>query len=128
MTGLNGKYEIIKDENVMEYYKAVGIPDAFIDKVGTSPPSLEITISGNSVNIKDIKDTTVELGKEFEDKTPMGGVAKCVATLEGNKLTITRIHDGKKGGHSYEQNDEGIVVTLTFEGSPVICKRYYKRV
>ncbi|XP_044733140.1 fatty acid-binding protein, liver-type-like [Chrysoperla carnea] len=128
MAGLNGKYEHIKNENVLEYFKGVGVTDEMIEKIGKLPTTLEITISGNSVTLKSSKGTTFELGKEFEDKMPTGQVAKSVATLEGNKLTINSTLDGKKGARSYETTADGLLVTLTAEETPIVGKRYYKRV
>ncbi|XP_044734009.1 fatty acid-binding protein, heart-like [Chrysoperla carnea] len=126
---LAGKFEHEKNENVLEYFKAIGVPDEVIEKVGKLSPTVEIIVNGNSITIKGSTDSTFEIGKEFDDQVPTGAVLKSIPTLEGGKLVITSTSpDGKKGTRTYEVTADGLIVTLQAEGCPIVGKRYYKKV
>lgn len=71
-----GKWEHIKNENVEEYFRAIGITDEMMAQIGKLATLLEIVVDGDKVTTKGKTDTTFEIGKEFDDVMITGDILK----------------------------------------------------
>ncbi|XP_018561455.1 fatty acid-binding protein homolog 5-like [Anoplophora glabripennis] len=132
MVQFEGKYTHQKNENLDEYFKALGVPYIPRKMMCSSSPSLEISKNGEewNVTIATLMKTTVnkfKLGEEYEESMP-GGILKNNTILEGDKLITKSVGPNNTNiSRIYEFSDDGCVIIYKHETSGIEAKRYFKR-
>lgn len=133
MTSIVGTYQHESNENLDEYFKAVGVPYIPRKLMCMSSPQLEISNNDDKWTIRTITmirmaEVTFTLGEEYEEHMPAGVILKNVTTLEGDNLvTVSVGPNNNKVLRKYEITKDGIVLIMTHEKSGQIAKRYFKR-
>lgn len=133
MVQFEGKFTNYKNENLDEYYSAIGIPWVARKMMTTTSPTIEISQNGDSWTIKtsslmSSSHSTFKLGEEYEE-TMMGGRSiKNTTTIEGDKIVTNSVSDRGKSQRIMEFNDEGFVLVMTHEKTELVAKRFFKRV
>ncbi|KAK1119261.1 hypothetical protein K0M31_013450 [Melipona bicolor] len=133
MTSIVGTYQHESNENLDEYFKAVGVPYIPRKMMCMSSPRLEISNDGDKWTIRTITmirtaEVTFTLGEEYEEHMPAGVVLKNVTTMEGDNLvTVSVGPDNNKVVRKYEITKDGVVLVMTHEMSGQVGKRYFKR-
>ncbi|XP_044743711.1 fatty acid-binding protein, heart-like [Chrysoperla carnea] len=123
-----GNYEHEKDENMEQYYKALGLPDAEVEKYKKPWRTNVIEVNGDDVHVTTNAKISYKLGHDVDEILANGHKVKSHASLEGPKLVVRSTSpDGRKGTRTYELYDQGVLISLELEGSPVVGKIYYKR-
>ncbi|XP_017757721.1 PREDICTED: fatty acid-binding protein 12-like isoform X2 [Eufriesea mexicana] len=133
MTSIVGTYQHESNENLDEYFKAVGVPYIPRKMMCMSSPRLEISNDGDKWTIRTITmirtaEATFILNEEYEEHMPTGVVLKNVTTMEGDNLvTVSVGPDNNKVIRKHELTQDGLVLTMTHEKSGQVAKRYFKR-
>ncbi|KAF2894099.1 hypothetical protein ILUMI_12074 [Ignelater luminosus] len=134
MAQMVGKYQHERNENLDEYFQAVGVPYIPRKMMTATSPQMEISVDESqqwTISISSLLRTTVmkfKLGEEYEEHMPGGVVIKSTTVTEDNKLNTTSIGpDGGKVLRTYEFNDAQCILTLKHEKSGVEAKRYFRR-
>ncbi|CAH0560292.1 unnamed protein product [Brassicogethes aeneus] len=128
-----GKFKHEKNENLDDYFKALGVPYLIRKMICSTSPQLEITSDeqGNwTVSQITMLKTTVakfKLGEVFEENMP-GGLLKSNAVLEDNKLIISSTGPNQeKVTRTYEFSESHCILTLKELKSGIEAKRHFKR-
>ncbi|XP_076548559.1 fatty acid-binding protein isoform X3 [Osmia lignaria lignaria] len=133
MASIVGTYQHERNENLDEYFKAVGVPYIPRKMMIMSSPRLEISNDGDKWTIRTISmirtvEITFTLGEEYEEHMPNGVTLKNVTAMEGDSLVTTSVGpDNNKLVRKYEVTEDGVVLTMTHEKSGQVAKRYFKR-
>ncbi|CAB3255272.1 unnamed protein product [Arctia plantaginis] len=135
MPSIAGKYQHYKNENIDDYFIAVGVPFMGRKMMAMSSPLLEITIDGETMMIKNSSlIRTVEykfkLGEEYEEHMP-NAVIKSVTTIVNDNELITKSvvpESNETCGRHYLFTDDECVITLTHDRVKTPAKRYFRRV
>ncbi|XP_044731676.1 sodium/calcium exchanger regulatory protein 1-like [Chrysoperla carnea] len=130
-----GIYKHSRNENLDEYFKAVGVPYLPRKMMLMSSPTLEISYSSNDKKWT-IKTCTlirtVELnfteGEEYEEHMPSGVTLKNVTTLEDGKLVTKSVGPNDTNvTRTYECTENECILTMEHEKSAVVGKRFFTR-
>ncbi|KAL4223535.1 hypothetical protein ACF0H5_017006 [Mactra antiquata] len=113
---LVGKWEYESADNLDGYMDAAAIPEQLRAMAKNSKPVMEISNSGNSWTLKTtvsdkVKDTTFNIGEEFDSMSLAGQPLKCTVAMEGDKMVETQ-----------KQGDITIVITREVAGDQLISK------
>ncbi|XP_033194163.1 sodium/calcium exchanger regulatory protein 1-like [Bombus vosnesenskii] len=133
MVSIVGAYQHESNENLDEYFKAVGVPYIPRKMMCMSSPRLEISNNCDKWTIRTITmirtaEVTFTLGEEYEEHMPAGVILKNVTTMEGDNLvTVSVGPDNNKVVRKYEITKDGVVLIMTHEKSGQVGKRYFKR-
>ncbi|XP_013195239.2 fatty acid-binding protein [Amyelois transitella] len=135
MPSISGKYQHFKNENIDDYFAAVGVPYMGRKMMSMSSPLMEITLDGDIMTIKNTSllrnvEHSFKLGEEYEEHMPNTTIkSKTIIKSDTEMVTESVIPDtGAKCGRHYAFSDEGCVITLTHEKAAQPGKRYYNRV
>ncbi|XP_044730251.1 uncharacterized protein LOC123293472 [Chrysoperla carnea] len=132
MISLVGKYAYVKQENLVEFYKSLNVPEAFVDKLIPKINSLkEFKVDGYKVTITGNYEATYILDKEVDETNEYNYTLKSIAKMEGNKLIVTSRTPEQPNTtlkRVYESNDRELIITMSCQKTPVIAKYYYRRV
>ena len=134
MTAIVGNYQHDRNDNLDEYFKAVGVPYIPRKMMSMSHPQLQITNDGDKWTIRTISmlrtvELTFTLGEEYEEYMPAGVTLKNVTTMESDSLvTVSVGPDNNKVVRKYETTEDGVLLTMTHEKSGQVAKRYFTRI
>ncbi|KAM3963031.1 fatty acid-binding protein, adipocyte isoform 1-T2 [Aphomia sociella] len=135
MTSIIGKYQHFKNENMDDYFAAVGVPYMARKMMSMSSPLMEISLEGDKMTIKNVSllrtvESSFKLNEEYEEHMPNTKIkSKTVIVNDSEIVTESVIPEtGAVCGRHYKFTDEGCVITLTHEKAEKACKRYYNRV
>lgn len=110
-----GSYKLEKNENIDEYFKAIGVPYVARKLIAASSPTMEISQNNDDWTIKTIsliRTVTIvfKLNEEYEEQMP-GGLLKTIMNLNGDKLESASVaEDGTKICRSYDFNDTHCII------------------
>ncbi|KAM9325508.1 retinol-binding protein 5 [Gastrophryne carolinensis] len=130
---LNGRFELVSQENLEEYLKALNINVALRKIVLLLKPEKEFVVEGKHMIVKMlstfrnyIMDFT--LGEEFdEDLGPVDGrKCKTTVTWEGNKLVC--VQKGEVPNRGWIQWLEGDVLHVELTARDAVCTQTFRRV
>ena len=133
MTSIVGNYQHERNDNLDEYFKAVGVPYIPRKMMSMSHPQLQISNDGDKWTIRTISmirtvELTFTLGEEYEEYMAAGVTLKNVTTMEGDSLvTVSVGPDNNKVVRKYETTEDGVLLTMTHEKSGQVAKRYFTR-
>lgn len=134
MPSITGKYQHHRNEDIEDYFIAVGVPFIARKMMAMSSPLMEIFLDGDSMTIKTVSmvrtvEHTFKLGEEYEEKMPDATI-KSTTTVVNDSEVVTNsvIPTGEKCGRHYLFTDDGCVVTLTHEKVKKPAKRYFRRI
>lgn len=133
MASIVGSYQHERNENLDEYFKAVGVPYIPRKMMCMTSPRLEILNDDDKWTLRTISmirttEVTFSLGEEYEEHMPAGVTLKNVTTMEGDSLvTVSVGPDDNKVIRKYEITEDGVLLTMTHESSGQVGKRYFKR-
>lgn len=133
MVEIAGTYNHERNENLDEYFKAIGVPYIGRKMMAMSNPRLEVENNGEKWTIRNISamrtsSLTFSLGVEYEESMPSGDKLKNVTNLEGNSLvTNSTSPNGSKIIRRYDFTPGGATLTMTHEESGQVAKRFYNR-
>ncbi|XP_015603131.2 fatty acid-binding protein homolog 5 [Cephus cinctus] len=133
MARILGTYQHERNENIDEYFKAIGVPYIARKMMSASSPRLEIKQDGDKWIIRTISmirtvESIFTLNTEYEESMPSGEILKNTTTLaNGNLVTLSLLPDGSQTIREYEVTDEGVVLIMSHEKSGHVAKRYFKR-
>ena len=133
MTSIVGNYQHERNDNLDEYFKAVGVPYIPRKMMSMSHPQLQISNDGDKWTIRTISmlrtiELTFTLGEEYEEYMPADVKLKNVTTMEGDSLvTVSVGPDNNKVVRKYETTEDGVLLTMTHEKSGQVAKRYFTR-
>ena len=137
MTQFEGKFTNSKNENLEEFYSAIGvpwIPRKLTMLIDSSSPTMEIT---NSEGTWTITTTTMihtstasfKMGEEFyETMHRRGRQCKRITKIEGNKMITDSEEERGTSKRVMEFNKEGFVMTLNHDKTDLVAKRTFTRV
>ncbi|XP_072937352.1 cellular retinoic acid-binding protein 2-like [Epargyreus clarus] len=135
MPSIPGKYQHYKNENMEEYFGAIGVPYMGRKMMGLSSPLMEITVEGDNVSIKTTSmlrtiENKFQVGAEYEDPMPGITLKSVTKIVNGNELVTESVipDTGVKSGRHYLFTDDECVITFTHEKTPMAGKRFFKRV
>nr|CAD7403728.1 unnamed protein product [Timema cristinae] len=130
-----GKYKHERNENLDEYYSALGVPYIARKMMVMSSPVLDISQEGEKWSIKSstLLRTVESLfvpNEPYEETLPSGDILKSTSTLADNKIvTSSEVPNGSRTTRSYEFSEGGCVLqTLSHDESGQVAKRYFTRV
>lgn len=134
MSSITGKYQHYKNEDLDEYFAAVGVPYLGRKMMAMSSPLMEIILEGEIMTIKSSSimrtvSNTFKLGEEYEEKMPNAAI-RCVTTkINDNEIETKSVISGSEGaiGRHYLFTDDECVVTMIHEKAKKPAKRYYRR-
>ncbi|XP_017779742.1 PREDICTED: fatty acid-binding protein-like [Nicrophorus vespilloides] len=132
---LTGKYQHVKNENLKEFIMAFGgeLTD-FATKSDSMTCTMEVTCDGDNFTMSTVyPDNTINLkftlGAEFDDPMPNGQMYKSVASSAGPVLTIKTHKDGAEVGfRTYEFSETECFMTMGAKSTPIVAKRWFKRI
>ncbi|KAJ8722518.1 hypothetical protein PYW07_003698 [Mythimna separata] len=135
MTTIAGKYQHYKNENIDDYFSAVGVPYMGRKMMSMSSPLMEITLDGEHMTIKNSSlmrtvENKFKLGEEYVENMP-SAIIKSVTTLVNDKQIQTQSvveGTGANCGRQYDFTDDECIVTLTHENAKTPGKRYFRRI
>ncbi|CAH2086184.1 unnamed protein product [Euphydryas editha] len=135
MPSIPGKYQHYKNENIDDYFAAVGVPFMGRKMMAMASPVMEITMDGDNMTIKNSSllrtvESKFKLGEEYEEHMPSTTIKSVTKLINDNELeTLSVIPEtGVKCGRHYLFTDDECVVTLTHEKAKTPGKRYFRRV
>ncbi|CAG4988508.1 unnamed protein product [Parnassius apollo] len=135
MPSIQGKYQHYKNENIDDYFTAVGVPFMGRKMMAMSSPLMEITFDGENMTIKNSSLLrTVELkfkiGEEYEEQMPNTTIKSVTTIVNDNEIKTDSIipQSNEKCGRHYSFTDDECIVTLTHEKAKTPGKRYFRRV
>ncbi|CAK1581656.1 unnamed protein product [Parnassius mnemosyne] len=135
MPSIQGKYQHYKNENIDDYFTAVGVPFMGRKMMAMSSPLMEITFDGENMSIKNSSLLrTVELkfkiGEEYEEHMPNTTIKSVTTVVNDNEIKTDSIipQTNEKCGRHYLFTDDECIVTLTHEKAKTPGKRYFRRV
>ncbi|KAK4881868.1 hypothetical protein RN001_005187 [Aquatica leii] len=127
MVQINGHYQLVKNENFVEYLEALGAPIDMIRKVTGPDITTEIVQEKNKITIKSKgANVVLILDEEVDEVLPTGIPIRNFATRKGDVITVvSTAADNRKRSRLYEFTDEGYTVTLMV--GDLVAKRYFVR-
>ncbi|KAJ0180694.1 hypothetical protein K1T71_004098 [Dendrolimus kikuchii] len=135
MPSISGKYQHYKNENIEDYFTAVGVPFMGRKMMSMSSPLMEIILNGDTMTIKNTSllrtvEYTFKLGEEYEEKMPNTTIKSITTIINDNEVETNSVipETGAKSKRHYLFTDEECIVTLTHEKASVAGKRYFRRV
>ncbi|XP_050345297.1 fatty acid-binding protein-like [Nymphalis io] len=135
MPSIPGKYQHYKNEDIDDYFIAVGVPYIGRKMMAMSSPLMEITMDGDSMVIKNSSllrtvETKFKLGEEYEERMPNTSIKSVTKLLNDHELeTLSTIpENGAKCGRHYLFTDDECIITLTHDKAQTPGKRYFRRV
>ncbi|XP_013146166.1 PREDICTED: fatty acid-binding protein-like [Papilio polytes] len=135
MAPIQGKYQHYKNENIDDYFIAVGVPYIGRKMMAMSSPLMEITFDGENMSIKNSSlIRTVEhkfkIGEEYEEHMPNTTIKSVTTIVNDNEIMTNSVipENQAKCGRHYLFSDEECIVTLTHEKASTPGKRYFRRV
>ncbi|OXU29528.1 hypothetical protein TSAR_007754 [Trichomalopsis sarcophagae] len=137
MASLVGNYQHERNENLDEYFKAVGVPYIPRKMMGMTSPRLEIQKNDEedkwtirTITMMRTSELVFKIGEEFEEAMASGVVLKNVASLEedGSLVIHSTAQDDTKVTRKYELKEDQIILTMTHEQSGQVAKRYFKKI
>ncbi|XP_035435936.1 fatty acid-binding protein [Spodoptera frugiperda] len=130
-----GKYQHYKNEDIDDYFSAVGVPYMGRKMMAMSSPLMEISVDGDQMAIKNISlmrtvENKFKLGEEYIENMPNAKIRSVTTKLDDKKIeTKSVVEDtGAACGRLYEFTDDECVITLTHEKANTPAKRYFRRV
>lgn len=135
MPSIPGKYQHYKNEDLDDYFIAIGVPFMGRKMMAMSSPLMEIILDGETMTIKSSSmirtvSNIFKLGEEYEEKMP-NTVIKCVTRIiNDQELETKSVYSESEGtiGRHYFFTDDECVVTMTHDKAAKPAKRFYKRV
>ncbi|XP_069835985.1 retinol-binding protein 5 [Dendropsophus ebraccatus] len=130
---LNGKYQLVSQDNLEEYLKALNLNIALRKIVVLLRPEKEFIVDGNHVIIKTlstfrnyIMDFT--LGQEFEEDLAVidGRTCKTTVSWDGSKLVC--VQKGDVPNRGWKQWLEGDVLHAELTAGDAVCTQTFRRV
>ncbi|XP_051165477.1 sodium/calcium exchanger regulatory protein 1-like [Leptopilina boulardi] len=135
MAPKEGRYQHERNENLDEYFKAIGVPYIPRKMILTTRPNLEIKQEeDNKWTIKTISllrtvELTFTLGEEFIESMPSGVILKNVAKIEDDCIVISSIGpNDEKTERKYEFKEDEVILIMIHEQSGQVAKRYFKKI
>ncbi|CAH0721873.1 unnamed protein product, partial [Brenthis ino] len=135
MPSVPGKYQHYKNQDIDDYFIAVGVPFMGRKMMAMSSPLMEITLNGEEMTIKNSSllrtvEMKFKLGEEYEEKMPNTTIKSVTKLINDNELVTESIipETGAKCGRHYLFTDDECVITLTHEKAQTPGKRYFRRV
>ncbi|XP_066253541.1 uncharacterized protein [Euwallacea similis] len=112
--GLAGKYQVVKNQGVLEHMTAQGIPAEQAVKFIEGSNNIEITINGDNITIArgDGHNRNYTNNKETTETAPDGNVIKNFSVLNGTTLTVESSHSQGKWKRIYTLSDSGSELTV----------------
>ncbi|KAH9635324.1 hypothetical protein HF086_017890 [Spodoptera exigua] len=130
-----GKYQHYKNENIDDYFSAVGVPYMGRKMMSMSSPMMEISVDGDQMTIKNVSlmrtvENKFKLGEEYIENMPNAKIRSVTTKVDDKKIeTKSVVEDtGAACGRLYEFTDDECVITLTHEKAATPAKRYFRRV
>nr|CAD7415973.1 unnamed protein product [Timema poppensis] len=111
-----GKYKLERNENLDEYYSALGVPYIARKMMVMSSPVLDVSQEGDKWSIKSstLLRTVESLfvpNEPYEETLPSGDILKSTSTLADNKIvTSSEVPNGSRTTRSYEFSEGGCVL------------------
>jgi hypothetical protein len=138
-----GTYTFIRNENLDEYFKAIGVPYIPRKMMLATSPTIEVTKTkdeddtaedeGDTWVIKTVTffRTTIvsfKLNEAYEEEIPSGDILQNVTRSEGDSF-ITECKNEKLGEFEriFDFTDDGLIITMKSKDKGVQAKRYFKR-
>merc|ERR1711909_241138 len=118
MVQIEGTYVHEKSEGLEAYLGAMGVPWVARKAAANTSPTIVISKDGEewTMSFKTAMISNVvkfELGKEFEEKAPIGGeMNKGVARMEGENLVISSITKKGEMKRTMVFTEEGMTMTM----------------
>lgn len=135
MPSIAGKYQHYKNEDIEDYFTAVGVPYIARKMMSMSSPLMEITLEGDKMTIKNTSmirtvEASFKLGEEYEEKMPDATIKSKTTIVNDSEVVTESVipETGEKCGRHYLFTEEGCVITLNHEKAKTPGKRYFKRV
>ncbi|XP_041977133.1 fatty acid-binding protein-like isoform X2 [Aricia agestis] len=135
MAPVTGKYQHYKNEDIDDYFIAVGVPFIGRKMMSMSSPLMEITLDGETMTIKNSSllrtvEHSFKLGEEYEEKMPNTTIKSVTTKINDNEFTTQSVipETGEKCGRHYLFTDDECIITLTHEKAQKDGKRYFRRV
>ncbi|KAM5141258.1 retinol-binding protein 5 [Mantella aurantiaca] len=130
---LTGKFQLVSQENLEEYLKALNVNIALRKIVLLLKPEKEFVVDGNRMIIKTlstfknyIMDFT--LGEEFEENLDIidGRICKTTVFWEGNKLVC--VQKGDVPNRGWKQWLDGDLLHVELTAGNVVSTQTFKKV
>jgi len=133
MTRFEGKFTNTKNENLDEFYAAIGIPWVPRKMMTASSPTIEISSVDGQWTIKtstlmSSSSNTFKLEEEYIETMQGGRTIKNVTRIEDNKIITESVSDRGTSKKVFEFNDEGFIMILTHATTDIVAKRRFPRV
>jgi len=133
MTIFEGKFVNTNDENLDEFYTAIGIPWVPRKMLTASSPTMEISLADGSWTIEvstlaSKSSNTFKLGEEYDETMQGGRTIKNVTRIEGNSIITESESDKGTSKKVMEFDDKGFIMVLTHASTDIVAKRHFNRV
>ncbi|XP_068630046.1 fatty acid-binding protein-like [Battus philenor] len=135
MPSIQGKYQHYKNENIDDYFIAVGVPFMGRKMMAMSSPLMEINFDGENMSIKNSSllrtvEYKFKMGEEYEEHMPNTTIKSVTTLVNDNEVVTDSVipESQAKCGRHYLFTDDECIVTLTHEKAKTPGKRYFRRV
>lgn len=130
-----GKYKHTKNENIDEYFAAIGVPYLARKMMSMSSPTMEISKKDDQWSIKNSSmmrttEITFKLSEEYDENMPTA-VLKSITKLVNDDELLTEsvvAESGVQTERRYTFTEQGCIVTLTHKSCQNPAKRFYDRI
>jgi len=132
MSQFEGKFNNTKNENLDEFYTAIGIPWVPRKMMTSSSPTIEISsVDGlwtmKTSSLMSSSSNTFKLGEEYIETMQGGRTIKNVTRIEDNKIITESESDRGTSKKVLEFTDDGFIMILTHASTEIVAKRYFTR-
>jgi len=128
MAAMNGNWKLTRHEKFDEYLTKIGLGMIKRKMAVSMSPTQEVTIDGDSVNIKNSlgKDVVFTVGNPFEFESPTGDKFQGTGSWEGDKL-VTRATFKNGEEHVTYREVVGDEFIQTMILGDLTCVRVFKK-
>ncbi|CAN2391003.1 retinol binding [Pristimantis euphronides] len=130
---LNGKYELVSQENLEEYLKALNLNIALRKIVVLLRPEKEFVVDGDHMIIRTLstfRNYVMDfiLGEEFEENLAAidGRICKTTVSWEGNKLIC--VQKGEVPNRGWKQWLDGNTLYAELTARDAVCMQTFRKV
>jgi len=132
MSQFEGKFNNTKNENLDEFYTAIGIPWVPRKMMTSSSPTIEISsVDGlwtmKTSSLMSSSSNTFKLREEYIETMQGGRTIKNVTRIEDNKIITESESDRGTSKKVLEFTDDGFIMILTHASTEIVAKRYFTR-
>lgn len=135
MSKITGTYKLYKNENLDNFFAALGLPYLVRKMLPLISPTIEFNVDGDTMTVKVTsalltQENKFKLGEEYIEKMPRDTLKSVTLLINDTELVINSVAQstGYKTNRHYLFSEDEVVETLTHEKATGVTRRFYRRV